>query len=249
MPSMIVDCPSCTRKLRVTEELIGREVKCPTCGSTFQATAGNVTRQPTPRGLVSEEAASPPPAGLGASVKDAPGVASDYSAQEGTEESRELQPLREEEPEDLNEERSREEPRHFRGRRDAEPHRGALILILGILSIVLLLIGLPLGIAALIMGRRDLQKIRARAMDPEGEGTTQAGWICGIIGTILQSLACLGCMTYIAVVVALVSGFSKSPPITAPARPQPKRGGPPQKRAQTDLFFQELRDYLPGPRC
>ena len=31
--SMIVNCPSCERQLRVPDELQGRQVKCPTCGS------------------------------------------------------------------------------------------------------------------------------------------------------------------------------------------------------------------------
>src|SRR6266436_5831080 len=31
------DCPSCNRKLRVPDELLGKKVKCPTCGTVFQA--------------------------------------------------------------------------------------------------------------------------------------------------------------------------------------------------------------------
>ena len=36
---MIIDCPSCSRKLRVPDDLLGKQVKCPTCGHTFQASA------------------------------------------------------------------------------------------------------------------------------------------------------------------------------------------------------------------
>src|SRR5207302_1822088 len=36
---MITDCPSCSRKLRVPDDLLGKQVKCPTCGHTFQASA------------------------------------------------------------------------------------------------------------------------------------------------------------------------------------------------------------------
>jgi hypothetical protein len=63
-----------------------------------------------------------------------------------------------------------------------KPHRGTLILILGILSLV---ICAPLGIAAWVMGSGDLKEIDAGTMDPAGRGTTQAGKICGIIGTVL----------------------------------------------------------------
>jgi hypothetical protein len=35
------------------------------------------------------------------------------------------------------------------------------------------------------MGSGDLKEMDAGTMDPSGRGTTQAGKICGIIGTIL----------------------------------------------------------------
>ncbi len=63
-----------------------------------------------------------------------------------------------------------------------KPHRGTLILVLGILSLV---VCSPLGIAAWIMGAGDLKEMDAGTMDPGGRGSTQAGKICGIIGTIL----------------------------------------------------------------
>ena len=61
-------------------------------------------------------------------------------------------------------------------------HRGTLILVLGILSLV---VCSPLGIAAWVMGSGDLKQMDAGTMDPSGRGNTQAGKICGIIGTIL----------------------------------------------------------------
>jgi len=38
------------------------------------------------------------------------------------------------------------------------------------------------------MGAGDLKEMDAGTMDPSGRGTTQAGKICGIIGTILLIL-------------------------------------------------------------
>jgi uncharacterized membrane protein len=64
-----------------------------------------------------------------------------------------------------------------------KPHRGTLILVLGILGLV---VCAPLGIAAWVMGSGDLKQMDAGAMDPSGRGNTQAGKICGIIGTILM---------------------------------------------------------------
>ena len=66
-----------------------------------------------------------------------------------------------------------------------KPHRGTLILVLGILGLV---ICGPLAIAAWVMGAGDLKEMDAGTMDPSGRGTTQAGKICGIIGTILLIL-------------------------------------------------------------
>jgi hypothetical protein len=66
-----------------------------------------------------------------------------------------------------------------------EPHRGTLILVLGILSLVLC--GFFTGIPAWIMGKSDLKKIRDGAMDPEGEGLSKAGMICGIICCIMYA--------------------------------------------------------------
>jgi hypothetical protein len=70
-----------------------------------------------------------------------------------------------------------------------KPHRGTLILVLGILSLVLCA---PLGVAAWIMGNGDLKEIDAGTMDPSGRSTTNAGRICGIIGTVLLGLSIVG---------------------------------------------------------
>jgi hypothetical protein len=63
-----------------------------------------------------------------------------------------------------------------------EPHRGTLILVLGICGLVVCGLCAP---AAWIMGNGDLAKMRAGTMDPSGYGSTQAGWVLGIIGTLL----------------------------------------------------------------
>ncbi|GIW79665.1 MAG: hypothetical protein KatS3mg105_1472 [Gemmatales bacterium] len=73
-----------------------------------------------------------------------------------------------------------------------QPHRGTLVLVLGILSLV---VCAPLGIAAWIMGSNDLAAMRAGRMDPSGESMTQVGYVLGIIGTVFFGIgivaACL----------------------------------------------------------
>ncbi|MCX7045490.1 MAG: DUF4190 domain-containing protein [Candidatus Sumerlaeota bacterium] len=67
-----------------------------------------------------------------------------------------------------------------------KPHRGILILVLGILGMV---VCLPCGIAAWIMGSRDLKEMNAGKMDPGGRGQTYAGRVLGMIATILAIVA------------------------------------------------------------
>ncbi|MCW5776595.1 MAG: DUF4190 domain-containing protein [Phycisphaeraceae bacterium] len=78
------------------------------------------------------------------------------------------------------------------------PHRGVLILVFGILSLVLCQL---LGPFAWIMGKGDLKRIDAGTMDPEGRGLTQAGMICGIIGTVLMMIGVLLSLLWIVMVV------------------------------------------------
>ena len=63
------------------------------------------------------------------------------------------------------------------------PHRGGVVLALGILGIVCCFI---LGIIAWVMGSNDLKEMAAGRMDPSGQGLTQAGKICGMVSVILQ---------------------------------------------------------------
>lgn len=63
------------------------------------------------------------------------------------------------------------------------PHRGVLILVLGILGIVCCFI---CGIVAWVMGNNDMREMDAGRMDPTGRGLTQAGKICGMVSVILQ---------------------------------------------------------------
>ena len=86
-------------------------------------------------------------------------------------------------------------------RASLRPHRGAAILTLGILSLILSCF--PLGIAAWVMGNTDLQAMRGGRMDPSGEGSTQAGRICGMISTIPLMIA--GVATVLGVLLAVVT--------------------------------------------
>ncbi len=70
-----------------------------------------------------------------------------------------------------------------------KPHRATTILVLGILSLI---VCAPLGIFAWIMGNADLKDMEAGTMDPAGRSNTNAGRICGIIGTVLLIIGVVG---------------------------------------------------------
>lgn len=68
------------------------------------------------------------------------------------------------------------------------PHRGAMILVFGILGIVCCVI---FGIVAWVMGNNDLQAMQAGQMDRSGEGLTKAGKIIGMISVLLLIIGIL----------------------------------------------------------
>jgi hypothetical protein len=137
---------------------MGKLVQCPACSTKFTA----ALPEPPP---MDQEGAQP--AGDPAEASAAQ-VSPEESPRE-YEETYEDRPIR----------------RRPRRQEYSTPHRGALILTLGILSLVIC--GL-LGPIAWVMGNNDLAEIRGGRMDPEGEGLTQAGRICGMISTILLAL-------------------------------------------------------------
>ncbi|HXG12973.1 MAG TPA: zinc-ribbon domain-containing protein [Gemmataceae bacterium] len=243
MPT-IVDCPSCERKLRVPDDMLGKKVKCPKCGTTFTARGDDGGRpvadgdEPPGRSAVQERSSQ---------------------AEERYEEDR--PPRRPRDEYEDEEEDDYRQPMRRRRRSRGEPHRGTLILILGIgsiaclvlgliatllvgpFSIILFLPGLGVGIPSWAMGGRDLSKINARRMDPEGKSMTMAGYIMGIVGTILNGLCMLCCVGLILLGLlglAALHGLSKDL-----ERQQKKQLGPPSRFEQGGSPLR-LQEYLPA---
>jgi hypothetical protein len=102
-----------------------------------------------------------------------------------------------------------------------KPHAPGAIasLICGILGLMLCgmpLVGLGLGIAAIIAARRAR---RALATHPDlylQSGVSAAGMICGIIGTVFSALSTLWLAVVLAVIAAVASAASGAGPV-APA--------------------------------
>jgi hypothetical protein len=187
-------CPSCQTKLEIPEILLGKKVRCASCSTVFEAhgespVVGEATHEP-----LMPVGSTPPPL-------DRP------------------RPGRERHEWDDDEDRADHDDDPPEGRyvrRDLEPHRGGLILAMGIICIVTTtfgaccyglptLLGAGLGIAAWIMARGDLRKMAMGSMDSDGEGQTKAGMICSIVGCVLGVLIVICCFLYIAVMIALTS--------------------------------------------
>jgi len=79
------------------------------------------------------------------------------------------------------------------------PHRGGAILALGIVGLVVCFI---CGIIAWVMGNADLREMAAGRMDRSGQGLTNTGRICGMVGVIL---ACAGAVIWLIVVLVMAA--------------------------------------------
>lgn len=259
-------CPSCHGQLRVPDDLLGKQVRCPVCQNVFEAAApapapgADAPGPPAPerplwKDLSLELDKSDP---NGETQAPAPESAPAPARKRGLVGAVELTPSGGEEPaapprpsaptpprrpdappgprrrqdDDEDDDYGPRRGPYGRGplRRDTEPHRGVLILVLGIISLAAViltcfyvgpLIGIPLGITAWVLGHGDLRKIKNNQMDPEGLGITQAGWICGIIGTILNSLVLLSCGGFIVFMLTMGAASQTSAPKPGFAQPPP----------------------------
>jgi hypothetical protein len=180
MPEMI-KCSQCNAPLRVPEHLLGKEVSCPSCQTVFTA---------------SVRAESDSEAQQLAQPEDA-------TADQQRVTDRPQRPNRHDEPDDDFEDE--DHPRRPR-RRDHYPYgdRSGMVLAFGIVSTVFILfscvfalvlgiipvgiIGVGTGAAAWILGRKDLAAMETGDRDPRGQAMTNAGMICGMIGTIVNGL-------------------------------------------------------------
>jgi len=185
-----LNCPNCSRPLRVPDSLVGRKVKCTNCQTVFTASTG-------------DEPLEPPPTQPEESIRSEVAV---------PRRSQRREPPRD----DYDDERRDgdyydEEPRR---RSEGRPHRGGMVLTFGILGLlgglgtcigvfccffwVSPVLSLPFGIMAWVMGHSDLKEMKDGRMDPSGRGSTQAGYIMGIVAVVL---------TIVDIILSIISAF------------------------------------------
>jgi hypothetical protein len=179
--------------LKVPEDLIGRPVKCPGCKETFTAQVGSSPSSAPPTEKIStrpRQPTAPPP-------------------DEDDEPPRRPARRRDDDDDDLDDRPSR------RRRAILQPHRGVLIMILGIGSLVgNAIIGgvaLLLGPIAWYLANQDLKEMDAGRMDPEGRQLTQVGKICGIIATVLLiiGVVALCVLSLLCIIPGILAGANK----------------------------------------
>jgi predicted Zn finger-like uncharacterized protein len=176
----VVSCPECAKKLRVPDNLIGKDVKCPTCGHTFTAVIPSSAPPPPPKEEKEEEEPTYRVLRRRDEEEDRPRRRSRRVDEDEDDEPRRSRPRRYDDDEDDDD---------YARRRYLAPHRGGTVLTLGILSLVFscfcCLVSLPMGIASISMGSNDLSAMNDGRMDSTGRGLTLAGLICGVISIVL----------------------------------------------------------------
>jgi DNA-directed RNA polymerase subunit RPC12/RpoP len=262
----VVFSPSCKRQLQVPDDLPqGQNLRCPACEATFDITVPPVAESSA---KASDTPGAPP---LPEDVPQTVPVAqrrrrSEYNVEQvSCPDCGHLLPAYLHQcpacGADIDEEDERPWEEWDEVRRDWESPRGGLILTLGIISIVLAplslccsvfgliseLVGMGLGIGAWVMGRRDLKKMEARLMDPSGQGTTQAGYICGIVGTIMSGLFIIGFLLLIAFYGWMFYSFSKAMPPSPYMAPMPAKSQTVPSQINAEEVEDEDRELLPPP--
>jgi len=151
--------------------------------------------------------------------------------------------------EDFEDRPSRRRRRRDDGDYTEQPHRGTMVMLLGIGGIVLPIafgcapVGIIISIMAWIWGKKDLALMDNGEMDPDGRSSTQAGMICGIIGTIINGLYMVVILVYIIILAGFLAVAANAPPppqqaappMQAPAFPEPANDPPLMPKKQPEI--------------
>lgn len=186
-----IRCPHCQRQLGLQETDAGKMVQCPACTCAFTARPADEAMLPPFAIPVFETTTAEPPRGGIQSMPSAPkDEPVDRRPAEPPPEVYAVE-LELEATASSNAQRRRRVAQEYENEADVEPHRGILILVLGLLSVVLCCFppaGWGLGGFSMVMASHDERLMEARVMDRTGWVMTRAGHVCGIIGVFLASV-------------------------------------------------------------
>jgi hypothetical protein len=216
-PSFTVKCPGCQTKFSIPGTSAGQTIACPQCQKAMRIPASLGARPPEPG-----TAAGPPPlpaprpaAPLPPPIPELEDDLFDQPAEPKP--SRSLSRRRRDEEDDDDRDQDRDDDRvdddyddrpRRRRRKRLEAHRGGMILAFGVMALCAIIF-LPLivfGPIAWVMGKSDLAAIQDGKMDPEGQSSTQAGYVMGIIATCLYGvLMVLGCLCWVGIIISIAN--------------------------------------------
>ncbi len=219
-----IACPACRRALNLPADAHNRQVQCPACRHQFHpAEALPVENVRAAATKFDRESGSASPDGEsrpGGRLPPMPMPSANYdvrqSERRGKRETEDICPKcrafvprgankcpecqAEFEPEDDDNYRPWEQD--GQERRDSDPHRGTMLMLMGIGSLLLActfficilgigttILGLVVGICSAWLGSNDLAKMARHEMDREGRGMTQFGVWSGVIGAVLNVIA------------------------------------------------------------
>jgi len=129
-----------------------------------------------------------------------------------------------------------------------QPHRGGIVLALGILSLLIGCAGWILGIIAWTMANTDLARMNRGQMDGEGRSATQAGKICGIVSVCLHALGLIIGLIWLVVVVGVL-GVAATAGAAAAAKSQQQHTSAAQSAEEkriTDIAAKAFQKQRPG---
>jgi predicted Zn finger-like uncharacterized protein len=200
--AVVIQCPSCQRRVSVPDTLLGKRVKCPKCKESFTASETGIQPEKPKKATASPVAAPPklpPKPPKEEVVDDEPLIEPEADEDAAPAKPRRRRRVDEDEDDD-DDDRGRTKRRRRRDddedndfeerlRRRPAPHRGGLVLTLGIVTLVVWccpLAGFIVGGIAANLAKNDLAAMAAGRMDESGRGLTMAGNVCAIIGVVLS---------------------------------------------------------------
>ena len=171
-------CQNCQKTLRVADEFAGKKARCPNCQTVLLVENDTEIIEP-----ISVQPAAPP-----APQPQTQTSAFGRTGLPGASHFGNSNPY---------------STPSAQGRSRGEPHRGGLVLGLGIGAIACNVCMVP-GILALVFGLKDLKAMQEGRMDKEGHGLTLAGTI---MGGIMTGIAAIFVLLYaVMFLIAIVAG-------------------------------------------
>jgi phage FluMu protein Com len=214
MPQLI-QCTSCSKKLRVPDTLAGKKVKCPSCGSTFMAT---MEEEELPTAPLIEEPAprrrpAPPPPDPGYEViseeprrrKAPPPPPPEEEEEAEFEEKRSARPRSRKRAieDDYEEDEEEERPRQSARANWSKVRTGVTLVLISVLIFIASIAVLVIG--GLIAAASAVAVVQRAANQPPGMPVQPpAGQMMGVAGGMLVVVILAGLMRFAAEVLALV---------------------------------------------